>query len=89
MDDLYQWLFDHYALPELRDTAEEHDDALSAFAERAALTRIQRLRLIDMVSNMRLEWGPEAFALGVRFGLGLHVPRARSREPGWLMDFLP
>lgn len=89
MSTIYEWLYDRYALPKLRDIAEDHDTALTAFAGRVALSQKERLRLHDMVSNMRLEWGAEAFALGVRFGLRLNTPRTRSREPGWLMDFLP
>ncbi len=89
MEDLYQWLYDYYALPELRDIAGEHDTVLFAFAERASLTRIERLRLLDMVSGMRLEWGVEAFALGVRFGMELKSPRVQSRDPDWLLRFLP
>jgi len=89
MEDLYQWLYDYYALPELQDTAAEHNAVLSAFAERVPLTRLQRLRLTDMVTGMRMEWGTEAFALGIRFGMDLKSPRVQSRKPGWLLDFLP
>lgn len=89
MLNIYEWLFDHYALPKLQDMELSHNDALAAFAERTKLSRTERLRLDDMASNMRLEWGAEAFALGVRFGLRLNAPRTRTREPGWLLDFLP
>lgn len=89
MDNIYEWLFDHYALPKLRRIENSCNEALTAYAERAGLSKKERLRLLDMVSNMRLEWGAEAFALGVRFGLRLNGPRPRPREPGWLLDFLP
>ena len=89
MTNIYDWLFDHYALPKLRDVELDHNDALTAFAERAELSKKERIRLIDMVTNMRLEWGAEAFALGVRFGLRLNAPRVQTQKPGWLMDFLP
>ena len=89
MSNIYEWLFDHYALPKLKGIEREHNDAVSAFAERVSLTKKERLRLHDMVSNMRLEWGVEVFALGVRFGLRLNQPRGQRREPGWLLNFLP
>ena len=88
MLNIYEWLFDHYALPKLRHMEIEHNDALAAFAECASLTDAERLCLDDMASNMRLEWGAEVFALGVHFGLRLNQPRVRNR-PGWLLDFLP
>ena len=53
------------------------------------MSKKERLRLLDMVSNIRLEWGVEVFTLGVRFGQRLNQPNPRRREPGWLMDFLP
>lgn len=86
---IYEWLFDHYALPKLEKIRTSHNDALTAFAERTGLSKTERLRLHDMVSNMRLEWGTEAFALGVRFGLRLNGPRIQRRDPDWLMYFLP
>ena len=89
MTNIYEWLFDHYALPKLRDIAADHDDALAAFSERAELSKTGRLRLHDMVSNMRLEWGTKVFTLGVRFGLRLNQPYTQRRKPGWLLDFLP
>ncbi|MCI9445353.1 MAG: hypothetical protein HFF69_11680 [Oscillospiraceae bacterium] len=89
MSNIYEWLFDCYALPKLRSVESSHDDALSAFAERVGLPGKTRLLLHDMVSNMRLELGVEAFALGIRFGLRLSSQRTRRREPGWLLDFLP
>ena len=36
MDDLYQWLYDHYALPELKDIMSGQDDVLSEYAARAS-----------------------------------------------------
>jgi len=89
MEDLYQWLYDNYVLPELQETAEEYDTILSKFAERVSLTQTDRLRLIDLVTGMRLEWGTNAFVLGIRFGMELKSPRVQSKEPDWLLRFLP
>ena len=89
MLNIYEWLFDHYALPKLRSFENSYHDALTAFAERVSLTDAERMCLYDMASTMRLDWGAEVFALGVHFGLRLNQPRTQRRKPGWLMDFLP
>lgn len=89
MPDIYEWLFESYTLPKLRDMERDYDDTVFAFSDRAGLSKKERLRLHDLVSNMRLEWGVEVFAIGVRLGLRLSRPRNRSRPAGWLLDFLP
>ena len=89
MSNIYEWLFDHYALPKLQIIEPDHNDAIDAFSGHVKLSETEHLRLLDMVSNMRLEWGIAAFALGVKFGLRLHAPRTRFGKPGWLMHFLP
>ena len=89
MNNLYGWLYDYYVLPKLKDIERDHNDAITAYAERAGLSKVERLRLHDMVTNMRLEWGMEAFAIGVRFGLRLNNPRTRTNKDGWLLSFLP
>ena len=89
MSNIYEWLFDHYALLKLRDLESEHIDALAAYTDRVTLSQRERLQLHDMVGSMRLDWGAAAFALGVRFGLRLSCPYTRTEKTGWLMDFLP
>ena len=89
MTNIYEWLFDHYALPKLQDIKSDHFAAEDAFSDRTNLSRKERLHLKDMISNMRLEWGVCAFALGVEFGLQLHSTSARTQKPGWLLNFLP
>ena len=42
-----------------------------------------------MMENIRLDWGTEAFTLGVRFGLDLAVPRALQLDGDGLLQFLP
>ena len=89
MSNIYEWLFDHYALPKLHRFESCYNDALTAFAERAGLSDAECLCPLDAVSNIRLEWGIEAFTLGVRFGLRLNQPNTQRRKPGWLLNFLP
>lgn len=89
MTNIYDWLFDRYALPKLRSFESCHNNALTAFAERNGLSEAEHMDLLDMASNMRLEWGAEVFTLGVRFGLRLNQPNTQRRKPGWLLNFLP
>lgn len=89
MEDLYQWIYDYYALPKLNDIETDYNNVVSAFSARVGLSKGESLRLHDLVSNMRLEWGAASFALGVKFGLRLCCAHTRSERPGWLMDFLP
>lgn len=88
-DDLYEWLYETYALPKIQDICDGQDDALVKFAQRVSLTQKQRLRLTDMAANMRVQCGTEAFALGVRFGMELAAPRSPDTDCSWLLHFLP
>lgn len=89
MADIYEWLFEHYAMPELEDMEQDYENTLAVFAQRAKLPQPERLFLRDTVSNMCEALGVEAFAIGVRFGQRLNRPHARSRPKGWSLDFLP
>ena len=66
MYDIYNWLYDNYAVPRLTPMDEGHQ-----------------------MENIRLDWGTEAFTLGVRFGLDLAVPRALQLDGDGLLQFLP
>ena len=89
MKDIYVWLFDYYALPKLKPLEVKHQKFIAAAAGRLSLSQKNCLRLIDLTDNMRLQWGTEAFALGLRFGLRLNGPRSRSWDCSRLTNFLP
>lgn len=89
MKDIYIWLFEHYAQPKLKPLETDQQKAAAAFARRLSLDQKTRLRLVDFTDNLRLDWGIETFALGLRCGMRLSGPRPRSWEPGRLLDFLP
>lgn len=68
MNETYEWLYDHYALPLMRvkkdaDTIKQEIMLLSHTSE--------SLRLRDRMEDLCLLWGTESFALGVQFGLRL------------------
>lgn len=89
MPDIYEWLFEHYAMPKLRDIEQDYENTMSVFAERAELSRMESLGLRDMVLSMCEELGVEAFFIGIRFGQRLSRPHLHARQSGWSIDFLP
>lgn len=89
MYEIYHWLYDHYAVPRLDPLDDGHQAAVKEFAARLDMSRKNRRRLLDLVENIRLDWGTEAFTLGVRFGLDLAMQRAPRLDPDVLLQFLP
>lgn len=89
MLDLYEWLFETYAMPEIYAIYEGQDDILEEFARQIPLPQKQRLRLVDLAGNMRLQWGTESFALGVRFGMQLAAPRVVDEDCKWMLKLFP
>ena len=89
MDNLYQWLYDYYALPQLKGLETGQDNVLETLAARLDLPKLKRRRLLDTAENLRLQWGTESFALGIRFGLELAAPHKPDEDCSRLMDFLP
>ena len=89
MNDTYQWLYDNYAVPRLEPLDEGHQAVMTEFAARLSMSKKDRRCLLDLMENIRLEWGTEAFTLGVRFGLDLAMPRDLRLDGGGLLQFLP
>ena len=89
MKNIYLWLYERYAVPKLKDLNKARTEITATFAERVGLSQTNRLRLDDLTGNMRLRWGAEVFALGVRFGLRMNAPRTQPKDCSWLTYFLP
>lgn len=89
MEDIYTWLFDHYALPRMKELDSRHREAAGVCAGRLALNQENTLHFTDFTDTMRLHWGIEAFTLGVRFGLGLNGPREQDMDVSWLVHAVP
>ena len=88
MDDIYKWLYNSYAAPELEEMAQHQEAILRAFAEALPIPPEDRLCLRDLSTGIRLDWGTEVFALGVRLGMALAAPREPAAGQ-WLTSFLP
>lgn len=89
MEDIYTWLFDRYALPRMEELDSRHREAAGVCAGRLALNQENTLHFTDFTDTMRLHWGAEAFALGVRFGLELNGPREQDMDLSWLVQTVP
>lgn len=89
MSDIYQWLYDHYALPQLKGLESAQDNVFEQLAGRLTLSKHEHCRLADTVESFRLQWGTEAFILGLRFGAGLAIPHVLDEDCSWLLNFLP
>ena len=89
MTDIYQWLYDHYALPQLKGLESAQDNVLEQLAGRLTLSKHEHCRLLDTVESFRLQWGTEAFVLGVRFGVGLAAPHTIEEDCSWLFALFP
>ena len=89
MYDIYDWLYNNYAVPRLEPLDEGHQAAVMEFAARLDMSRKNRRHLLDLMENIRMDWGTEAFTLGVRFGLDIAMPRDLRLDPDALLQFLP
>lgn len=88
MEDIYAFLYDSYAAPELEEMASDQEEIIRAYVQRLSIPRSERLRLRDLVSHISLQWGTEAFALGLWFGLRLTDPAGRPFDREWLTRLL-
>lgn len=68
---IYEWLYDYYAEPKLRQSPElqQQQEALLAFVPEE-----QRLDHADALERLCMHWGTAAFEAGVRLGMGLLAP---------------
>ena len=87
MTDLYQWLYDFYALPQLKGLESSQENVLQQLSKHLPLSPREQCCLLNTVENLRLQWGTEAFVLGIRFGLELATPRAPDEDCSWLLNF--
>lgn len=68
MNETYEWLYDHYALPLMQ--AEKEADAIKRSI--VSLSRSEDpLLLSDQLDSLCLLWGTDAFSLGLQLGLRL------------------
>lgn len=74
MNPLYEWLYDHYAEPQLDEAMlptayQEQKRAWLTAAE--ALSPGDRLLCADLMESLKCHWGTQAFVCGLRAGFML------------------
>lgn len=80
MNEFYQWLYDHYAVPQIDESAfpasyQAHKQEWLATLENQPTD--ERLLAIDLMNLLKMYWGTQSFAYGVQAGLLLasELPR--------------
>jgi len=68
MNETYEWLYNHYALPFMRgrENADEIKQAILSHCDPN-----DRISLSDQLSELCFMWGTDAFSLGLQLGLRL------------------
>jgi len=69
MENIYEWLFDHYASPRLERLPEFAPDRTEPLL--SLLSQGERLTGEDALCALRVDWCTAAFELGVRVGVEL------------------
>ena len=74
MPTTYEWLFEKYVSPRVKEIGEMGDQTAEALINRLKLTDEERMAVWDTLGVLRYQWGMEVFALGLRLGVRLTAP---------------
>ena len=85
---IYERLYRVYAFPELKALDREQDELLRKFLAITAIPEEKRLDALDFLEMLRMEWGMDAFVLGIRLGEGLATPYEGLNLRESLFNFL-
>lgn len=77
MNETYEWLFTHYALPlmQVEKSSDEIQQAILACGDQT-----HQLFLRDQINSLCVMWGTDAFTVGLQLGIRL---MAEQRAGGW------
>ncbi len=74
MPTTYEWLFEKYVSPRVKEIAEMGDQTAEALINRLKLTDEERMAVWDTLGVLRYQWGMEVFALGLQLGVRVTAP---------------
>ena len=74
MPTTYEWLFEKYVSPRVKEIGEMGDQTAEALINRLKLTDEERMAVWDTLGVLRYQWGMEGFALGLQLGVRLTAP---------------
>lgn len=79
MNETYEWLYDHYALPlmQVRDGADQIKQAILSHSDSG-----DRVFWGDQLDSLCMLWGTDAFALGLQLGLRLMAGQRTDSPEG-------
>ena len=70
----YEWLFEKYVSPRVKEIGEMGDQTAEALINRLKLTDEERMAVWDTLGVLRYQWGMEVFALGLQLGVRVTAP---------------
>ncbi len=74
MPTTYEWLFEKFVSPRVKEIGEMGDQTAEALINRLKLTDEERMAVWDTLGVLRYQWGMEVFALGLQLGVRLTAP---------------
>lgn len=74
MPTTYEWLFEKFVSPRVKEIEEQGDQTVEALMDGLKLTDRERTAVWDTVGVLRYQWGMEVFALGLQLGVRLTAP---------------
>ena len=74
MPSTYEWLFEKYVSPRVKEIEELGDQTAEALIDRLKLADKERMAVWDALGVLRYQWGMEVFALGLQLGVRLTAP---------------
>ena len=80
MPTTYEWLFEKYVSPRVKEIGEMGDQTAEALINRLKLTDEERMAVWDTLGVLRYQWGMEVFALGLQLGVRLTAPSLSVEE---------
>ncbi len=88
MENIYEQLYRIFVETQSLTVRTEQDEIIEDLAAVLSLTPEKRIILIDLITHIRIHWGLESFATGLRLGLELAVPYDPPSEYRILREFL-
>lgn len=74
MPTTYEWLFEKFVSPRVKEIGEMGDQTAEALINRLKLTDEERMAVWDTLGVLRYQWGMEVFALGLQLGVRVTAP---------------
>lgn len=78
MENIYEFLYEHYAFPQMASVNSTQQELFNKFISKFDLSLEKQIFTYDFLSLLRMQWGVEAFAVGIHLGFELAAPYSSS-----------